>query len=129
MPLVVRIENKFSRRRQILGKLDAGARQQFERRIEESPLAKGNHKHSFTALPDLRRRSAFSKSDSTSTAAASRSLRSSVGVTICSRRSRLNEKPTAGKSSPNAAGRPSYLPPLATSNPRSRTYARKRMPV
>src|SRR5262249_11537478 len=111
----------------VVGEPDTGVGKELQRRLEQAALSQCGYKHTFTALPALRSRNACSKS--VSTVVASKSGIASFGVAICSSRSRLNEKPTAGRSSPKVAGSPSYRPPLATSKPRPGTYARNRMPV
>src|ERR1051326_2062582 len=96
---IIGIEDEFPGRGKIVGKTNAGPTKQVQRRFKKSSFAKRNHKHSFTALPSRRSWRAFSNPLSPSTEVVSISVIGIVGVTICSRRSRLKEKPTAGRSS------------------------------
>ena len=101
------LKDKLPRCGHILRETYARLFQRCQRRFQETALAKSDYKHSFTALPDLRSSSAVSKLLSTLTGTVSVPPSFSVGATICCRRSRLNENPTAGRSSPNCPGSPS----------------------
>src|SRR5262249_56228068 len=64
---VLGFEYKLPRIRDVLRKADAGLFQCCQRRFQKAAFAKCDYKHSFTALPDLRSSSAFSKPLSTLT--------------------------------------------------------------